>query len=555
MKKEKILIGIIAGLVIVIAGLLIALGAVKRSNSNKTDKTADEAFYSDDNEKTEESSEKQESEESIKDCGANAEFVISNTWESENRKYAQIDMAVNNTSDTEIKEWNIQFPTGKNVKLEQSWNCDITEEVKEDNVWFKLSPVDYNRAVPVNEKTQGIGFIISADNISQITAYTLTTNTEYGVVSSQYEDGKIISGSSDSDDTEVADNEDTQKDSDNETNNEVAEGGNSGSSSQDSSSGSSDSYNPSNSSGSSDYNYSANATGRLHVSGSHLVDASGSYVQLKGVSTHGLAWYPQYVNKDAFRTLRDDWGANVVRLAMYTAEYGGYCSGGDKEELKSLVDRGVNYAAELGMYVIIDWHILSDSNPYQNKDAAIDFFAQMAQKYSGYSNVIYEICNEPQNSNWNSVIRPYATEVISTIRQYDSNAVIIVGTNTWSQDVDEVIGNKLEDDNVMYALHFYAGTHKDWIRNKLINAMDSGVPVFVSECSICDASGNGGIDYDSANEWLNLLNSRGVSFIAWSLSNKNETSALINLSCNKLSDWSDDELSDTGRWFKQAIRN
>ena len=296
------------------------------------------------------------------------------------------------------------------------------------------------------------------------------------------------------------------------------------------------------------------ASGGLRVSGTMLTDASGNAVQLRGVSTHELAWFPEYVNKEAFETLRDDWGANVVRLAMYTEEYGGYCNGGDKEALKQLIDDGVSYATELGMYVIIDWHILSDGNPNRNKEEAKAFFSEMADKYAGHNNVIYEICNEPQNSDWNGQIKPYAEDVISCIRQYDSSALILVGTNTWSQDIDAVAGNELDDDNVMYVLHFYAGTHKASLRSKLESALNAGVPVFVSECSICDASGNGGIDYDSAQSWLDLLNDRGVSFLAWSLSNKNETSALIQPGCSKTGGWTEDDLSETGRWFRKAIQ-
>ena len=243
-----------------------------------------------------------------------------------------------------------------------------------------------------------------------------------------------------------------------------------------------------------------------------------------------------------------------MRLAMYTEEYGGYCNGGDKEALKQLIDDGVSYATELGMYVIIDWHILSDGNPNLNKEEAKAFFSEMADKYAGHNNVIYEICNEPQNSDWNGQIKPYAEDVISCIRQYDSSALILVGTNTWSQDIDAVAGNELDDDNVMYVLHFYAGTHKASLRSKLESALNAGVPVFVSECSICDASGNGGIDYDSAQSWLDLLNDRGVSFLAWSLSNKNETSALIQPGCSKTGGWTEDDLSETGRWFRKAIQ-
>ncbi len=291
----------------------------------------------------------------------------------------------------------------------------------------------------------------------------------------------------------------------------------------------------------------------LHVEGTHLCDSEGNIVQLRGVSTHGLAWFPDYVNEDAFRTLRDDWGANVVRLAMYTAEYGGYCNGGDREALKDLIDKGVKAADKLDMYAIIDWHILQDGNPQTHQDEAVEFFAEMSAKYAQYDNVLYEICNEPQNSPWDTVIKPYAQAVLPAIRQNDPDAVVIVGTNTWSQDVEEVIDDRLEDDNVVYTFHFYAATHKDSYRQKVERALEAGVPVFVSECGLCDASGGGGVDRASAQAWFELLNKNGVSFIAWSLCNKNETAALIRSDCANTSQWGVWELSESGRLFRSAI--
>ncbi len=292
----------------------------------------------------------------------------------------------------------------------------------------------------------------------------------------------------------------------------------------------------------------------LHVEGTHLADPDGNAVQLRGVSTHGLAWFPGYVSEDAFRTLRDDWGANVVRLAMYTAEYGGYCNGGDCQALKALIDKGVKAADKLGMYVIIDWHILQDGNPAAHQAEAVEFFAEMSQKYADYDNVLYEICNEPQNSPWDSVIKPYAEAVLPAIRQNDPDAVVIVGTNTWSQDVDQVIGKGLDDENVVYAFHFYAATHKDSYRQKVKKALDGGVPVFVSECGLCDASGGGGVDTASAQAWFDLLNENGVSFVAWSLCNKNETASLIRSDCAKLSGWTEDDLTESGKLYRAAIR-
>ncbi|MBO6215630.1 MAG: glycoside hydrolase family 5 protein [Lachnospiraceae bacterium] len=294
--------------------------------------------------------------------------------------------------------------------------------------------------------------------------------------------------------------------------------------------------------------------GPLHVSKTFLCDSSGAAVNLRGVSTHGINYYPEYVNKDAFRTLRDDWGVNLIRLAMYTQEAGGYLSGGDQNAQLAIIDNGVSYAEELGMYVIIDWHILSDGNPTQHQTEAVEFFDMMSSKYKDKDNVIYEICNEPQNSPWTSVIRPYAEEVISAIRKNDKDAVVLVGTNNWSQYVDEVIGNELNDDNVMYCVHFYAATHRDDLRQRVQKALSAGVPVFISECSICDASGNGDIDYDSADKWLELIDSNHIPYVIWNLSNKNESSALIRPDCTKLSDWSESELSSTGQYFREHMR-
>ena len=296
--------------------------------------------------------------------------------------------------------------------------------------------------------------------------------------------------------------------------------------------------------------------GRLSVKGADLVDAKGRKFQLRGISTHGINWdvgYP-YVNKAAFKTLRDDWGVNAVRLAMYTSEYNGYCAGGSKAALRNQIYKGVKYATDLGMYVIIDWHILNDGNPKTQVAEARRFFATMAKKYKKQKNIIYEICNEPNGGvDWNT-IKTYADTIISTIRKNSPNAIILVGTPTWSQDVDAVAANPVASKkNVMYTLHFYAGTHKDNIRNKLTAARNAGTPVFISEFSICDASGNGGIDSTSANAWKKLINDNNVSYVGWSLCNKAETSALIVSSCSKLSGWTDSELSETGKWLRNFI--
>lgn len=295
-------------------------------------------------------------------------------------------------------------------------------------------------------------------------------------------------------------------------------------------------------------------TGALYVEGTRLCGSDGTPVQLKGISTHGLAWFPEYVNEDCFRQLRQEWKANVIRLAMYTAESGGYCTDGDREALKKLIRDGVSYAEKQDMYIIIDWHILSDSNPNTYLAEAKEFFAEMSAEYADAEHVLYEICNEPNGGTGWSEIKSYAEEVISVIRAYDKNGVILVGTPNWSQFVDEAAEDPITSyDNLMYTLHFYAATHTDDLRSRMTAALDAGLPIFVSEYGICDASGNGAIDEGQADQWMELLDERGISCAAWNLSNKEETSALFQTSCSKTSGFEESDLSDSGKWLYHML--
>ena len=287
----------------------------------------------------------------------------------------------------------------------------------------------------------------------------------------------------------------------------------------------------------------------LAVEGTQLVDDKGNPVQMRGISTHGLAWYPGYVNEDCFAQLKE-WGVDVVRLAMYTGESGGYCTGGDKDSLKKLVYDGVEYATNCGLYVIIDWHILSDGNPNTYIEESKAFFREMSKEYADYTNVLYEICNEPNGGTSWSDVKKYAEQIIDVIRENDDNGIILVGTPNWCQYVDQAAADPIEDcKNVMYTLHFYAATHTDYLRNAMVDAINAGLPIFVSEYGICDASGNGAIDRNQANQWVSVMDQYGVSYVAWNLSNKGETSALIKSSCNKLSGFTAEDLSESGKWL------
>lgn len=535
MNKKKLCIIIV--IAIIVTGLAVTFAVLSKSGKHKENVNAESMVNNEKQTGSVTETAKEDAGEQVQ-TSVTMQFKQSNSWEGNGRFYAQYDLIIDNKEDVKISDWTFKINTTNGTTLEQSWNCTVDTS---DSEW-RVVPVDYNKIIESQAQMNSVGFIISSASKEGLTKYTLDFKLESGVEIVLANDGKAYKAGEEiadsSEESTAAQPEDTKPSDGNTAQPGGSDSGN-------------DSGNNSDT-GSNAGIVTTVPTGRLQVSGTKLTDESGNIIQLRGVSTHGISWFPDYVNYDAFATLRDDWGANVVRIAMYPEEYNGYLSGGDKDSLKQIIDNGVNYATELGMYVIIDWHVLNYA-PSRHTQEACDFFAEMASKYSGHDNVIYEICNEPVGADWNSDIKPYAETVIGTIRQFDDHSLILVGTNTWSQDVDSVVGNTLDDGNVMYVAHFYAGTHKENIRNKISTALNAGVPVFISECSICDASGNGGIDYASANEWLDFTNSNQLSFIAWSLSNKAETSALISSGCSAKSGWSDGDLSETGRWFKSAI--
>lgn len=532
MNKKKLCIIIV--IAIIVTGLAVTFAVLSKSGKHKESVNAESTVNNEKQTDSVTETAKEDAGEQVQ-TSVTMQFKQSNSWEGNGRFYAQYDLIIDNKEDVKISDWTFKINTTNGTTLEQSWNCTVDTS----DLQWSVVPVDYNKIIESQAQMNNVGFIISFASKEELKKYTLDFKLESGMEIVLADDGKAYKAGE-----EIADSSEEST---------VVE--NTASGDDTAQPGGSDSGNDSGNNSDTGSNagiVTTVPTGRLQVSGTKLTDESGNIIQLRGVSTHGISWYPDYVNYDAFATLRDDWGANVVRIAMYPEENNGYLSGGDKNSLKQIIDNGVNYATQLGMYVIIDWHVL-DYAPSKHTQEACDFFAEMASKYSGHDNVIYEICNEPVGADWNSDIKPYAETVIDTIRQFDDHALILVGTNTWSQDVDSVVGNTLDDGNVMYVAHFYAGTHKENIRNKISTALNAGVPVFISECSICDASGNGGIDYASANEWLNFMNSNQLSFIAWSLSNKAETSALISSGCSAKSGWSDGDLSETGRWFKSAI--
>jgi endoglucanase len=291
-------------------------------------------------------------------------------------------------------------------------------------------------------------------------------------------------------------------------------------------------------------------TAKLHVTGTNLCDSTDNPIILHGMSSHGMQWYSDFINTQSLTALKSR-GANLVRLAMYTEE-GGYKS---DSSIKEKVYNACDEATALNMYVIIDWHILSDGNPVTNESDAMIFFNEVSKKYADNPYVIYEICNEPNgNVTWSGDVKPYAEMIIPIIRANSPDSVIIVGTPTWSQDVDIASEDPLNFPNVMYACHFYAGTHGKSLMDKIDKARSNGAAIFVSEWGTSDASGSGGVFLDESQQWIDFMSSRNICWANWSLCDKDESSAALLPGASKDGTWTDSNLSESGKFVFNAFK-
>ena len=297
--------------------------------------------------------------------------------------------------------------------------------------------------------------------------------------------------------------------------------------------------------------------GKISVKGPDLVDKNGEKFQLIGLSTHGLQWFSRYVNKGTISSLKNTFGINVIRLAMYTSE-DGYCtSEANKERLYNLVVQGVKYATEAGLYVIIDWHMVgaedaNDKNPLYYKDEAMDFFSKISKEFKDYDNVLYEIMNEPNGSTTWKQCKTYAELVIPKIRE-NTDGIILVGNPNWTANLNAVMADPLVGyENIMYTYHFYAAGHKNTYQ--VSNAYDKGFPVFISEHGGMESSGDGAIDYSSIQNWYKILDQRNISYVAWNVSNSAGSASIIKHSDDTLTDFSDEHLKEWGIWYKKWTR-
>ncbi|MGV3541063.1 MAG: glycoside hydrolase family 5 protein [Rufibacter sp.] len=287
--------------------------------------------------------------------------------------------------------------------------------------------------------------------------------------------------------------------------------------------------------------------GALHVDGTQLVDKKGKPVLLRGMSFGWHNFWPRFYTAQTVSWLREDWKINVIRAAMGIEPRAGYLQKPEwsKEKLKTVVDAAIKE----NIYVIIDWHSHNINLPQ-----AKEFFIEMAHTYGKHPHVIYEIFNEPDQESWPEV-KAYSEEIIKAIRVIDPDNVILVGSPHWDQDVHLAAEDPIKGySNLMYTLHFYAATHKQELRDRGDYALRKGLPLFISESAGMEATGNGPLNEEEWQKWIDWAEQNKISWITWSVSDKDETCSVLLPTASSNGNWKDSDLKPSGLKTRELLR-
>ncbi|MGM9804104.1 MAG: glycoside hydrolase family 5 protein [Muribaculaceae bacterium] len=261
--------------------------------------------------------------------------------------------------------------------------------------------------------------------------------------------------------------------------------------------------------------------GALRVEGRYIVDSHGNKVQLRGVSFGWHNWWHRYFNEGSVGKVAGEWGATIVRCSI-GLNLDNQCYDVNRELAYATVDSMVNAAVKHGIYVLVDFHSHKNNLPL-----AKEFFSVVTRKYGKLPNVLYEIWNEPEEIQWQE-IKDYANELIPIIRRNAPNQIVIVPTPKWDQLVDLAADDPLTGfSNIVYSVHYYSATHKEWNREKVQYAINKGLPVFFAETGGMLHTGDGVFDMDSWEEWLRMARENSISWIAWSVSDKVESCSML----------------------------
>lgn len=296
-----------------------------------------------------------------------------------------------------------------------------------------------------------------------------------------------------------------------------------------------------------------NRNGALKVVGGKILNSKNVDPQLRGVSLSWSIWGgKKYYNADVVNWLQSDFNISLLRVSMAVQPDSGYLQ--NPVEQEKLITKTIDVAIKQGLYVLIDWH---DHHANEHLEQSKIFFAKMAKRYVGKPNIIYEIFNEPERIEWQTV-KDYAVEVIQEIRKYDSENIIVVGSPHWDQDIDVVAKDPIKGfSNIAYSFHFYASepNHQKALMKRADEAISLNLPVFVTEWGVGEANGDGKFDIEKTNKWFAWMEKNKLSSANWNITDKKETTAILVPGASPKGKWKLNMLTPAGIYIRTQLKN
>jgi endoglucanase len=148
-------------------------------------------------------------------------------------------------------------------------------------------------------------------------------------------------------------------------------------------------------------------------------------------------------------------------------------------------------------------------------------------------------------------------QVITEIRRYDPDNLIVVGSPHWDQDVDIAAADPIEDfKNIAYSFHFYASdpSHQEKLRAKADAAIKKGLPLMVTEWGVGEANGNGRFSKKKTKIWLQWMEANQLSWVNWNITDKDETTAILLPGAPDNGGWTNDQLTSAGMYIRDELR-
>jgi len=313
------------------------------------------------------------------------------------------------------------------------------------------------------------------------------------------------------------------------------------------------------------YPQGAASLSQISVSGNTFVNEEGEVVIFKGLDTSDpdkLAkeghWNPEY-----FKAMKS-WGANIVRFPVHPRAW----RERGKEDYLKLLDQGVQWAQELGMYVIIDWHSIGNlrSHLYQypmyetTQKETFEFWQTMAEHFKDNTTVaFFELFNEPTTasgkygvctwSQWKELVE----EMITIVRAHGAKAIPLVAGFNWAYDLTPVATDPIDAEGIAYVSHPYPMKRKKpWVEEWTADwgFVAEKYPLILTEIGFSGAYEKGAHvpvigDESYGDAITQYCAERGISYTVWVFDA--QWSPML------ISDW-DFTPTRQGRYFKKALQ-